>query len=203
MNFRLHAYIANKNIIESEIDVYKFVSIIFSITPDLFCLLPRHRFEFIKKKFERYLKAYKKVENKFTRSIVYGVLLHFICDFFTAPHNFDIFSKDSDHQEYERALTKNRKQIQYLESDIFSLSLDLVSRYRDKNILSAIESILSEYRSLNLSNLEGKTPKESININVMSLDYLYAVATCSFLANKLSIVDINRYLSKTMRNICL
>ena len=78
-----------------------------SIAPDINCVYPVHTINSTLKRFRRKLVRVINSSNNLVRSFTLGVIMHYICDYFSLMHNNS--NHDIRHRIYEKSMTKHLK----------------------------------------------------------------------------------------------
>ena len=112
--------------IQSKLDwkVNRAIYLFGSIAPDLNCIYPMHTFNATIKRFKKKLKRIDKYNSILIRSFTFGVITHYICDYFCYAHN--IKAIDKWHPIYEMKLGEH---IKLHENQIGNFTDDMIEQW--------------------------------------------------------------------------
>lgn len=93
--------------LKTDLEVYRRIYLFGCIAPDINFIYPLHNIQCTPKRFMKRIERMKKIKSKVIRSFTLGVIMHYICDYFTLAHNNSSYGPK--HTIYERLMSHKVK----------------------------------------------------------------------------------------------
>ena len=93
--------------LKTDLEVYRKIYLFGCIAPDINFVYPLHNIKCTPKRFIKRIERMKKIKSKIIRSFTLGVIMHYLCDYFTLSHNNQSYGPR--HTIYERLMSHKVK----------------------------------------------------------------------------------------------